>query len=91
MDEVRYGKAHNIPTVLGFAFFVISWVPTDPSDLFNHIFQGCYNSTGEITGIILCMHPANERQRYYVMPCLIGWAHTKNDPWDSMIASVPVK
>ena len=29
------------------------------------------------TGIILCMCPANERQRYNVTSPLIGWAHTK--------------
>ena len=34
------------------------------------------------SGIILCMHPANERWRYTVTPSLIviGWAHTQNDP-----------
>ena len=32
------------------------------------------------TGIILCMRPANERQRYIVMLSLIGWAYTQNDP-----------
>ena len=31
------------------------------------------------TGIILCMHPANERQHYNVTPSLIGWAKTQND------------
>ena len=31
-------------------------------------------------GIILYMHPANERRRYNVMSCLIGWARTQNDP-----------
>ena len=33
------------------------------------------------SGIILSMRPANERCRYTVMPSLIGWAHTRNDPW----------
>ena len=33
-----------------------------------------------ITGIILYMHPANERQCYIVMLSLIGWAHTQSDP-----------
>ena len=28
----------------------------------------------------LCMHPANERRRYIVTSCLIGWLHTQNDP-----------
>ena len=32
------------------------------------------------TGIILCMHPANESRRYHVTSSLIGWAHTQNDP-----------
>ena len=36
----------------------------------------------QITGIILCMHPANERWRYSVMPSPIGWVHTQDDPWD---------
>ena len=31
-------------------------------------------------GIILCMCPANERQRYIVTSSLIGCAHTQNDP-----------
>ena len=31
-------------------------------------------------GIILCMHPANERRRYIVTSSLIGWVHTQNDP-----------
>ena len=31
-------------------------------------------------GIILCMHPANERQHHNVMSSLIGWAHSRNDP-----------
>ena len=32
-------------------------------------------------GIILCMHPANERRRYNVTSSLIGWAHSCNDTW----------
>ena len=35
----------------------------------------------KVTGINLCMHPANERRRYIVTSSLIGWAHTQNDPW----------
>ena len=31
-------------------------------------------------GIILCMHPANERRRYNVTLSLIGWVHAKNQP-----------
>ena len=33
-----------------------------------------------ITGLILGLHPANERRRYKVTPSLIGWAQTKNQP-----------
>ena len=32
------------------------------------------------TGLILCMHPANERWRYTAPSSLIGWVHTQNDP-----------
>ena len=31
-------------------------------------------------GIILCLPPANDRQRYIVMLTPIGWVHTQNDP-----------
>ena len=37
------------------------------------------------SGIILRMRPANERWRYSVTPSLIGWAHTQNDLWDSLL------
>ena len=32
------------------------------------------------TGIISCMHPANDRH-YIVTSSFVGWAHTQNDPW----------
>ena len=37
------------------------------------------------SGIILCLHPTNERWRYSVTPILIGWAHTQNDLWSCCI------
>ena len=33
-----------------------------------------------IPGIILCIHPANERWRYIVTSSPIGWAHIQNNP-----------
>ena len=33
-------------------------------------------------GLILGLHPAHERRRYKVTPSLIGWAQTKNQPWN---------
>ena len=36
--------------------------------------------TPDVSGIILCMHPANER-RHDVTSSLIGWVHAQNDPW----------
>ena len=33
-------------------------------------------SQTEIAGMILGLRPANERRRYKVTPCLIGWAQT---------------
>ena len=35
-------------------------------------------------GIILSMRPANGRWRYKVTSSPIGWAHTENDPCDSV-------
>ena len=40
-----------------------------------------YPSLLEVTGIILCMGPANERRRYNVTSSLIGWVHSQNHPW----------
>ena len=34
-----------------------------------------------IAGIILCMHPVNERRRYIVTSSLIDWSHKQNNPW----------
>ena len=33
------------------------------------------------SGISLDVRLANERCRYIVTTCLIGWAYTKTDPW----------
>ena len=30
----------------------------------------------QFAGVILCMRPANAKQRYIVTSSLIGWAHT---------------
>ena len=32
-------------------------------------------------GLLLGLHPANERRRYKVTPSLIGWARALNQPW----------
>ena len=39
------------------------------------------NCTDLVSGIILCVRPANEILRYIVTSSLIGWAHIQNDPW----------
>ena len=51
------------------------------------IFSGKYSqvyqsqcSTTHYPGIILCMHPANERWCYIVTSSLIGWVHAQKDP-----------
>ena len=40
-------------------------------------FYSCANAE-----IILYMHAANERRCYIVTLSLIGWTHTRNDPWN---------
>ena len=42
-----------------------------------HQLYGIYD-----TGLILGLHPTNERRRYKVTPSLIGWAQTQNQPCD---------
>ena len=39
------------------------------------------------TGIIFCMHPANERWCYNVTSSLIGWADAQKDPCSHLISS----
>ena len=39
-------------------------------------------------GTILCMRPANERQRYIVTSSLIGCMHTQNDPCHVVITYI---
>ena len=34
-----------------------------------------------LSGLILGLHPANERRRYFVTTSLICWAQTWNQPW----------
>ena len=40
-----------------------------------------------ITGLILCLSPANERRRYFVTTSLIGWAQAYNQPCDLLCAT----
>ena len=35
----------------------------------------------QVTGPILSLRPAIERRHYRIMPNLIGWTQTKNQPW----------
>ena len=42
-------------------------------------------------GILLYMHPANERWHYNEMSSLIGWAHMQNDPqMSSQDGDIPI-
>ena len=44
-----------------------------------------FNLVGKrCTGLILGLHPANERRRYKVTPSLIRRAQTQNEPWMSI-------
>ena len=40
-----------------------------------------------IPGLILGLHPANERPRYFVTKSLIGWAQAQNQPWLHAVSS----
>ena len=44
-----------------------------------------------ISGTILGMGSANERRCYIVTMPLIGWAHTKNDPYISSAQTHPLR
>ena len=52
---------------------------------FRSISVYCFSITNGLkichTGIILCMHPANEWWYYNITSSLSGWAHAQNDSW----------
>ena len=49
------------------------------------------NISYRVSGIILCMGSANERQHYNVKPPLIGSANTQNGPWSLSSGGFTVK
>ena len=56
-------------------------------ELENYLVSGMSSSLAvseEPAGLILGLRPANERRRYKVMPSLIGWVQTQNQPWASI-------
>ena len=40
----------------------------------------------EDAGLILGLHPANERRRYFGTTSLIGWVQALNQPWDILMS-----
>ena len=69
VEDVISQSCHNCNTCLAIEVFDEL---INPMDL-------CVCNYLNSPGIMLCMHPAN-RRRYNVTSCLIGWAHTQNDP-----------
>ena len=56
------------------ALCAVIWLPME-------VICGCKGQQYKaLAGIILYMHPANERRRYNVTSSLIGWMHILNDP-----------
>ena len=51
-------------------------------------FTSKYKTFPRKSGIFLHMRSANERRCYIVRSSLIGWAHTRNDPWKCMWKSM---
>ena len=51
-------------------------VPSNICDYLLVIFYDTFDITNVFTGLILGLHPANERRRYKVTASLIGWAQT---------------
>ena len=59
----------------------LKWLLIHDIDLGGSLLHASSCRHAQHTGIILCVHPANESRRYIVTPSLIGWVHTQNDPW----------
>ena len=62
-------------------FFLIEFSIIDNGLPYNFI--NCGGSDADKTlepGLMLGLHPANERRRYFVTPSFIGWAQAYNQP-----------
>ena len=67
----------------------MSWYPQVTSEWdFNEYEGGSWSNT--IAGLILGLHPTNERCRYNLTPSLIGWAQTYNQPWIGYVTLVAI-
>ena len=60
------GLLHDFPTAMEATMNIMGKLIVDKTQQ-----SGIYNS-----GLILGLHPTNERRRYKVTPSLIGWAQT---------------
>ena len=60
----------------------IRWVGEERGRLLVHVrtVRTKGNMTSHNTGLILGLHPSNERRRYKVTPSLMGWVQTLNQP-----------
>ena len=73
VEDCRHIQVPDIATEYNISheFIHIAWI------LFILLWLG----TDRLSGIILCMRSAKEKQRYIVISSLIGGDHTQNDPW----------
>ena len=68
--------------------FVIGWRSGWPICIFAHVITAQLSwIVPNSAGIILYMHPTNERWRYDVTSSLIGWAHSQIDPCNGLLGS----
>ena len=47
----------------------------------NSLHRYLHNTTKHTTALILGLHPANERRRYFVTTSFNGWVQAQNQPW----------
>ena len=69
----------------GVSHYLNLWWP--PSIRLNGItrLEWQYHCLCQSTGLIVGLHPANERQHYFITTSLIGWAQAYNQPWSSLL------
>ena len=69
----------------GVSHYLNLWWP--PSIRLNGItrLEWQYHCLCQSTGLIVGLHPANERQHYFIATSLIGWVQAYNQPWSSLL------
>ena len=85
MSKVLFAPGHHICGYgrIGIDTRVIVNTTFNTTAVVSH--SAYHRSKYMMIGLILCLHPVNERRRYFVTTSLIGWPQTYNQPCNDLL------